>query len=81
MATIIGVAVGRYPVLRMNRATIAMTGATALMVRAGADDLRLDSLARLAIGAAALFIDSNGRSVQPVRVHQRGHGTGRLSGL
>ena len=32
IATIIGVAVGRYPFLRMNRATIAMTGATALIV-------------------------------------------------
>jgi Na+/H+ antiporter NhaD/arsenite permease-like protein len=30
--TIIGVAVGRYPVLRMNRATIALTGATLLIV-------------------------------------------------
>ena len=30
-ATIIGVAVGRYPFLRMNRATIALTGATALI--------------------------------------------------
>lgn len=32
VATITGVAVGRYPFLRMNRATIAMTGATALIV-------------------------------------------------
>jgi len=32
VATIIGVAVGRYPWLRMNRATIALTGATALIV-------------------------------------------------
>jgi Na+/H+ antiporter NhaD/arsenite permease-like protein len=32
VATIIGVAVGRYPFLRMNRATIALTGATALTV-------------------------------------------------
>ena len=32
IATIIGVAVGRYPFLRMNRATIALTGATALIV-------------------------------------------------
>jgi len=32
VATITGVAVGRYPGLRMNRATIAMTGATALLV-------------------------------------------------
>ncbi len=32
VATIIGVAVGRYPFLRMNRATIALTGATALIV-------------------------------------------------
>jgi Na+/H+ antiporter NhaD/arsenite permease-like protein len=31
IATIIGVAVGRYPFLRMNRATIALTGATALI--------------------------------------------------
>ncbi len=31
VATIIGVAVGRYPWLRMNRATIALTGATALI--------------------------------------------------
>jgi Na+/H+ antiporter NhaD/arsenite permease-like protein len=30
--TIIGVAVGRYPFLRMNRASIALTGATALIV-------------------------------------------------
>jgi Na+/H+ antiporter NhaD/arsenite permease-like protein len=30
--TIIGVAVGRYPFLRMNRATIALTGATVLIV-------------------------------------------------
>jgi Na+/H+ antiporter NhaD/arsenite permease-like protein len=30
--TLIGVAVGRYPVLRMNRATIALAGATLLMV-------------------------------------------------
>jgi Na+/H+ antiporter NhaD/arsenite permease-like protein len=32
VATLIGVAVGRYPFLRMNRATIALTGATALIV-------------------------------------------------
>ncbi len=32
IATIIGVAIGRYPFLRMNRATIALTGATALSV-------------------------------------------------
>lgn len=32
VATIIGVAIGRYPFLRMNRATIALTGATALIV-------------------------------------------------
>jgi Na+/H+ antiporter NhaD/arsenite permease-like protein len=32
VATIVGVAVGRYPFLRMNRATIALTGATALIV-------------------------------------------------
>ena len=31
VATIVGVAVGRYPWLRMNRATIALTGATALI--------------------------------------------------
>jgi Na+/H+ antiporter NhaD/arsenite permease-like protein len=31
IATIIGVAIGRYPFLRMNRATIALTGATALI--------------------------------------------------
>lgn len=30
-ATIVGVAVGRYPFLRMNRATIALTGATLLL--------------------------------------------------
>ncbi len=30
--TLIGVAVGRYPRLRMNRATIALVGATALIV-------------------------------------------------
>ncbi|MEX1018813.1 MAG: anion transporter [Litorilinea sp.] len=30
--TLVGVAVGRYPWLRMNRATIALTGATALIV-------------------------------------------------
>jgi Na+/H+ antiporter NhaD/arsenite permease-like protein len=30
--TIVGVAVGRYPFLRMNRATIALTGATVLIV-------------------------------------------------
>ena len=30
--TILGVAVGRYPFLRMNRATIALTGATLLML-------------------------------------------------
>lgn len=30
-ATLIGVAVGRYPMLRMNRATIALVGATALI--------------------------------------------------
>lgn len=30
--TLIGVAVGRYPFMRMNRATIALTGATALIV-------------------------------------------------
>ncbi|HEX7070390.1 MAG TPA: SLC13 family permease, partial [Rhodothermales bacterium] len=29
--TLIGVALGRYPVLRMNRATIALVGATALV--------------------------------------------------
>ncbi len=32
VVTIIGVAVGRYPFLRMNRATIALTGATFLIV-------------------------------------------------
>jgi Na+/H+ antiporter NhaD/arsenite permease-like protein len=32
VVTIIGVAVGRYPFLRMNRATIALTGATLLIV-------------------------------------------------
>jgi Na+/H+ antiporter NhaD/arsenite permease-like protein len=32
VVTIVGVAVGRYPFLRMNRATIALTGATALIV-------------------------------------------------
>ena len=32
VVTLIGVAVGRYPFLRMNRATIALTGATALIV-------------------------------------------------
>jgi Na+/H+ antiporter NhaD/arsenite permease-like protein len=32
IATILGVAVGRYPFLRMNRATIALTGATVLIV-------------------------------------------------
>lgn len=32
IVTIVGVAVGRYPWLRMNRATIALTGATALIV-------------------------------------------------
>ncbi|MBF0612598.1 MAG: anion transporter [Magnetococcales bacterium] len=32
MVTLIGVAVGRYPVLRMNRATIALTGAVLLVV-------------------------------------------------
>lgn len=32
LVTLVGVAVGRYPRLRMNRATIALTGATALMV-------------------------------------------------
>jgi Na+/H+ antiporter NhaD/arsenite permease-like protein len=32
MVTLIGVAVGRYPWLRMNRATIALVGATALVV-------------------------------------------------
>ena len=32
IVTIIGVAVGRYPFLHMNRATIALTGATILMV-------------------------------------------------
>lgn len=31
-ATLVGVAVGRFPWLRMNRATIALTGATALIV-------------------------------------------------
>lgn len=31
-ATIVGVAVGRFPYLRMNRATIAFTGATLLIV-------------------------------------------------
>lgn len=31
IATLIGVAVGRYPWVRMNRATIALTGATALL--------------------------------------------------
>lgn len=30
--TLVGVAIGRYPVLRMNRATIAMVGATAMVV-------------------------------------------------
>jgi Na+/H+ antiporter NhaD/arsenite permease-like protein len=39
VATIVGVAVGRYPFLRMNRATIALTGATALIVLGA---LRLD---------------------------------------
>ncbi len=29
--TLVGVAIGRYPRLRMNRATIALVGATALM--------------------------------------------------
>jgi Na+/H+ antiporter NhaD/arsenite permease-like protein len=32
VVTIAGVAIGRYPFLRMNRATIALTGATALIV-------------------------------------------------
>jgi Na+/H+ antiporter NhaD/arsenite permease-like protein len=32
VVTLIGVAIGRYPYLRMNRATIALTGATALLV-------------------------------------------------
>ena len=32
IATIVGVAVGRYPFLRMNRATIALVGATALIL-------------------------------------------------
>ena len=32
IATIIGIAVGRYPFLRMNRATIALVGATALIL-------------------------------------------------
>ena len=36
--TIIGVAVGRFPVFRMNRATIALVGA-ALLISAGAISL------------------------------------------
>lgn len=32
VVTLVGVAVGRYPGLRMNRATIALTGATALIL-------------------------------------------------
>jgi Na+/H+ antiporter NhaD/arsenite permease-like protein len=32
LLTLIGVAAGRYPHLRMNRATIALVGATALML-------------------------------------------------
>lgn len=31
VATLIGVAIGHWPWLRMNRATIALTGATALI--------------------------------------------------
>jgi Na+/H+ antiporter NhaD/arsenite permease-like protein len=48
--TIIGVAVGRYPFLRMNRATIALVGATVLIgmgaisLEAAYDTLDLDTL-------------------------------------
>src|SRR5688572_17721588 len=53
VATIVGVAVGRYPFLRMNRATIALTGATTLIVLGALtleqayDALALDTLTLL----------------------------------
>lgn len=53
VVTIIGVAVGRYPFLRMNRATIALTGAT-LLILLGA--LSLDeAFAALDLNTVALL--------------------------
>jgi len=51
--TILGVAVGRYPFLRMNRATIALTGATLLMLL-GAIRLALPAYAEVERVMAAL---------------------------
>jgi Na+/H+ antiporter NhaD/arsenite permease-like protein len=52
-ATIIGVAIGRYPYLRMNRATIALSGATALVVL-GAIELE-DAYAALDLNTLTLL--------------------------
>jgi Na+/H+ antiporter NhaD/arsenite permease-like protein len=62
VATLIGVAVGRYPWLRMNRATIALVGATLLvamgvMPLAGA--LRAVDLGTLALLLGMMVLNSN----------------------
>ena len=54
VATLIGVAVGRYPWLRMNRATIALVGATLLV---GMGVMPLDrAFAAVDLGTLALLL-------------------------
>jgi Na+/H+ antiporter NhaD/arsenite permease-like protein len=54
IATLIGVALGRYPWLRMNRATIALVGAT-LLVAMGVVPLA-DAFAAVDLGTLALLL-------------------------
>src|ERR1044072_1949601 len=54
VATLVGVAVGRYPWLRMNRATIALVGAT-LLVAMGVLPLR-DAFAAVDLDTLALLL-------------------------
>ena len=54
VATLIGVAVGRYPWLRMNRATIALVGAT-LLVAMGVMPLE-DAFESVDLGTLALLL-------------------------
>jgi Na+/H+ antiporter NhaD/arsenite permease-like protein len=60
--TLAGVAVGRYPRLRMNRATIALTGATLLILAGGislTDAYRAIDLDTLALLFAMMIIVAN----------------------
>lgn len=63
--TLVGVALGRYPGLRMNRATIALVGATALVALGSVpldDALRTVDLRTLALLFAIMVINVNLRA-------------------